>query len=229
MSTRLKHCRTILLLGASSLAACNSAAPAAQTDTSAAASAALTESGTPYAYERIPLDTTRAPGTVIDSVFPMPEMLHRFRQGLPRPAGFTGGASSKRELARQFVLALAAGDKPALGALALSRAEFAWIYFASVSDTVAANGMPPALRWDGLVLRSEKGIARALDRVGRKPLTLEDLDCPNPPVTSGAVTLHDGCTVRLSGTKGNQFSGKLFGAIVEHRGRYKFVSYSNDM
>ena len=214
------------LLFAVICASCTSGGDAPPRDST---SVALTPEGVPYAYDRKSLDTTRAPGTVIDSVFPMPEMIRRFRVGLPEPRGLIGGAESRQLLATQFVAALAARDRTALGRLTLSRAEFAYLYYPNSRDAAMANGMPPTLRWDVMTLASEKGVARALDRIGGKPLTLQALDCPTPPVTTGTITLHDDCTLRIARTDGSTFSGRLFGSIVEHAGRFKFAGYNNDM
>lgn len=191
--------------------------------------AAPATGGVPYAYDRVPLDTTPRTGGTIDSVFPMPEMLRRFREGLPALSALDGGATSRQELAQQFVAALATRDARALGQLTLSRAEFAWVYFPNSPDALMPNGLTPQLRWTQITLGSEKGIARALERVGGVPLTLATLDCPNPPVTTGALALHDGCTVALRRGDGTMFRGRLFGPIIETGGRFKFVGYSNDM
>ncbi len=159
----------------------------------------------------------------------MPEMIRRFRAGLPDPKGLVGGADSRRALATQFVAALAAGNRTTLGELTLSRAEFAYLYYPNSRDAGMTNGMPPTLRWDLMTLSSEKGIARAIDRIGGKPLTLQALDCPNPPATTGTITMHDGCTVRIGLVDGTTFNGRLFGSIIEHAGRFKFAGYNNDM
>ena len=196
----------------------------ARTDT-----AAVPAGGVSYAYDRVPLDTTRRSDAVIDSVFPMPEMLRRFRDGLPALTALDGGASSRQDLALQFVAALSARDTRTLGRLTLSRAEFAWLYFPNTPDALMPNCLSPQLRWTQITLNSEKGISRALERVGGSPLTLAALDCPNPPVTTGAIALHDACTVALNKTDGTSFRGRLFGPIIESGGRFKFVGYSNDM
>ena len=125
--------------------------------------------------------------------------------------------------------ALAAGDRLALGRLTLSRAEFAYLYYPASRDARMTNGLPPTLRWDLLTLNSEKGIARALDRIGRKPMRLGSVNCTDTPVTMGAIRQHDGCTVQLTLADSSAFAGRLFGSIIEHRGRFKFVGYSNDM
>ncbi len=206
--------------------ACGSTDAASHSDSSALA---RTPEGAPYAYERVPLDTTRLPGAVVDSIFPMPEMIRRFRLNLPDPRGLVGGADSRQSLAMRFVAALATADRATLGQLTLSRAEFAYLYYPNSRDAGMTNGMPPTLRWDLMTLSSEKGIGRAIDRIGGKPLTLQSLDCPNPPTTSGTIAMHDDCTVRIGRADGTTFTGRLFGSIIEHAGRFKFAGYNNDM
>jgi hypothetical protein len=200
--------------------------PATRVDSSRAA---VTPEGTPYAYERIALDTTRPPGTIIDSVFPIPEMIRRFRTGLPETSVLSDGEPTRQALVTRFIMALSRKDRSVLGRLTLSRAEFAYLYFPNTPDATNPNGMPPTLRWDGIMRNSEKGATRALSRVGGQSLTLEALDCPNAPVSSGAMRLHHGCTVRINQADGSVFNGRLFGSIIEIAGRFKFVGYSNDM
>ena len=214
------------LAGAVIAAACSKTSPSSD---ASATVAARDTNGVPFAYQRIPLDTSHTPGATIDSVFPMPEMVKRFRSGLPRLSSLQGGDASRQALVTHFVSALAASDRITLGQLVLSRAEFAWLYYPNSRDATMPNGLPPQRRWDQVTLNSEKGIGRALTRLGGKPITLESLDCPNPPVTTGAQKLHDGCTVKLTLADGTTFSGPLFGSIIEYAGRFKFVSYTNDM
>lgn len=221
--------RTLAALGVALIvAACTKTNPSSDAGTTAAAAARDTN-GVPFAYQRIALDTSHAPGAIIDSVFPMPQMVKRFRIGLPEFTSLQGGEVSRQALVTHFITALAASDKITLGKLVLSRAEFAWLYFPNSRGATMPNGLPPQRRWDQITLRSEKGIGRALTRLGGKPLTLESFDCPNPPVTTGAQKLHDGCTVKLKLADGTTFTGPLFGSIIEYAGRFKFVSYTNDM
>jgi hypothetical protein len=224
----IRFTRCTFTFGVALLAGCQPSAEGPRTDSGAAAMA-RTETGAPYAYERVALDTTRPPGTIIDSVFPMPEMIRRFRIGVPEVQSLTGGAESPRALVDRFVEALATKNTRALGAMTLSRAEFAWIYLPAVTDSSDSRAMPPALRWDNLLLPSEKGIARALDRIGGKALRVNALTCPSPATRRQAVVLHERCVVDLSSTDGAAFRGRLFSAIVEYHGQFKFLGYSNDM
>ena len=220
--------RALVAVVGLAIVACTSRADASRTARDATLPARAPD-GTVYAYDRLSLDTTRAPGSVIDSVFPMPEMIRRFQRGLAPVTALRGGARSRQQLVAAFIGALATRDKSRLGTLVLSRAEFAYVYFPNAPDGVNPNGLPPTLRWDGIVRNSEKGVARALTRIGGKPLTLESLDCRSAPVSTGATTLHDGCTVRIVARDGTRFDGRLFGSIIEYAGRFKFVSYTNDM
>ncbi len=199
-------------------------------DTVASDSAAASSGGTVYAYQRLPLDTTRAPGAIIDSTFPMPEQMRRFRHDLPAVATLIDGAPSIDSLVTRFIGALARGDRTALGRLTLSRAEFAWLYYPALTEQEGTTVMPPTLRWDGIVRNSEKGIMRALSRIGGRSLTLRALQCPPQQVrTLGDLRLHDGCRVTVAPAGDSLFTGRLFGPVIEHRGRFKFVGYANDM
>ena len=77
------------------LAACSSGKPATSADSATAAAAT---NGVAYAYNRLPLDTAHAAGTIIDSVFPMPEMIRRFRDGLPELTSLRDGPTSRQAL-----------------------------------------------------------------------------------------------------------------------------------
>jgi hypothetical protein len=96
-----------------------------------------------YAYERVPLDTSRPLGGVIDSIFPMPEMIRRFRVGLPAVDTLITAATSRDALAASFVQALATRDQRKLGQLTLSRAEFASVYVPNAPEINRVNGLPP--------------------------------------------------------------------------------------
>lgn len=208
------------------LAACSSGQPATSADSTTAAAAA---NGVAYAYNRVPLDTAHAAGAIIDSVFPMPEMIRRFRDGLPGLTSLQDGPESRQALVAQFITALATSNKATLGRLTLSRAEYAYLYFPNTPDASRENGLTPQRGWDQITRASEKGIGRALTRIGGKPITLESLHCPASPRTASPMRLHSGCTLTLGLADGTTFDGRLFGSIIEYAGRFKFVGYANDM
>ena len=208
------------------LAACSSGQPATSADSTTGAPAA---NGVAYAYNRAPMDTSHTAGAIIDSVFPMPEMIRRFRDGLPELTALRDGPQSRQALVAQFITALATSDKATLGRLTLSRAEYAYLYFPNTPDASRENGLTPQRGWDQITRASEKGIGRALTRIGGKPITLDALQCHAAPRTAGPMTLYLGCTLTLGLADGTKFDGRLFGSIIEYAGRFKFVGYANDM
>ena len=224
MTSRASACSTLLALSVLG-AACGSRTEA----TADAARATTSTSAVQYAYDRIPLDTMRPAGAIIDSVFPMPEMLRRFRNGLPAISTLQHGAASRDALVRSFVDALASSDRTTLGHMTLSRAEFAYVYFPNLADISSDAVLSPQRHWDQLTLNSEKGIGRALTRLGGTNLTLQAVACPASPIVRGALKLQERCTVRIGKADTTVFSGRLFGTIVEQAGRFKFVGYPNDM
>ncbi len=182
------------------------------------------------AASRIDLDTIRLSDSVIGARLNLSDELRRFRENLTEPFGLERGAPSRQALVQEFVTALAAKDAKRLGELAMSRAEFAYVYYPQSHDMMARDGgMPPSMRWDLLSLASEKGLARALDRMGGQPLTLVAMDCPNPPASMGPLSQHDGCSVQLARADGTLFRGQLFGSILEQAGQFKFIGYVNDL
>ena len=189
------------------------------------------------AAERSPPESTqdaarpwRAPGDQIDSILPMPELIRRFRVGLPEPAGFTGGARTRVELARRFLAAVAAEDGAALRELQVTLAEYAWLVFPVHVYSRPPYELDPALFWLQLGSASHKGITSTLARFSGRELRYLGLDCRADPTqllpgparlwTRCLVTFQDG-PVRLT--------QRLFGSIVERDGRAKLLSFANGL
>jgi hypothetical protein len=168
-----------------------------------------------------------APAGVIDSILPLDEDIRRFQADVADPGAFSAHATSREALVRQFVVRLAARDTAALRAMLVTRAEFAWLVYPGSSYTRAPYRTPPGLVWMQLTQDAAKGISRLL----RPELRVDGCvrhHCAGTPVRDGAVTLSRGCTVEVTVAGGGTRSGRLFGVIVEHAGRFKFASYETD-
>ena len=178
-----------------------------------------------------PDTTTRVvAGGVIDSIIPVEEALRRFRADMPeQPTELQNASRSRARLVERFVLALEARDTSALRAMALSRAEFAYLYYPFTQYTHKPYELAPALLWFLMQENSNKGIARALRRYGGKPLGYLDVKCRPEPKREGANMLWDACVLRLRGAAGDTVSRRMFGSIIERDGRYKLVSYATDL
>lgn len=171
----------------------------------------------------------RQPGDVVDSILPMEEHERRFREGLPEVTAFTGGEGSREALVRRFLDAVHRGDSSALGAMAVNRAEFAWLVFPHHLYRRPPYELDPEIFWLQIQAGSAKGAARLLERLRGTPLTLAGLTCQRDTlqVVAGELTMWGPCTVRYQ-TPDSTLERRLFGTMVEHRGMLKFLGYGND-
>lgn len=164
---------------------------------------------------------------VVDSGLPLEEALRRFREGLPVVASLENGEASRAALVRRFIRAVERSDTNKLRALAMSRAEFAYLYYPTSPHTRAPTRQAPDLVWFLHIQHSQKGVTRALNRHGGRPLHFLDFACTSPPRRAGANAVWDDCVMRLrEGT--DTVPVRMFGGIIEREGRFKIFSYSND-
>lgn len=172
--------------------------------------------------------TAHAPSHV-DSIFPIEEELRRFRAALPDPATtLEPGAQSIDELVARFLDALEAADTDALGELVITPAEFAYLHYPHTRFTRRPYEMSPALVWFQLENYGSKGLNRALARFGGRPLEHTGYDCPVDPEQEGPNRIWSGCVIRRTDpVSGDAVSLSLFGGIIEHGGRFKFINYAN--
>lgn len=167
---------------------------------------------------------------VIDSALPIDTLLRRFRATIPdTPTVLTGGATTPEALARALLSALAAGDTAKVRSLVLSRAEFAWLHYPHTKWTKPPYEMGPELVWLQISAASEKGLVRLIRRYGGSPLRFEALLCPDGTERDGPNTVATGCQVRFAAADSAARELRLFGSLLNRGGRYKFISYANDL
>lgn len=170
-------------------------------------------------------DSTR----VTSGAVSIAESLRRFREGLTPVTAFSGAAPSRDSLVWRFARAVERRDTLAVREMTLSRAEFAYLYYPSTQYVRRPYELAPETLWFLSQQNSEKGIGRVLQRYGGRPLGLLDNRCPRAVTAQGENRLWEECVVRyrLAGVDSAE-QRRLFGAIIERGGRYKFVSYAND-
>jgi hypothetical protein len=166
--------------------------------------------------------------TVVDSVLPMDVALDRFRADLAEPDRLRSGADSRDALVRSVVDALAASDTAAFEALAVNRAEWAWLYFPWSAVAKPPYELPAALAWFQAQERNRRGVLRALRDLGGHALNLRGYTCDPEPAREGANRIWTGCAVTLSRDGGDPVTLRLFGGLLERDGRFAVLSYSND-
>jgi hypothetical protein len=166
-------------------------------------------------------------GGVVDSALPREEALRRFTDGLPPADSLVGGAESRDELVAELMGALARSDTAALAGLAVTRSEFAYLYYPTSPRGKPPYDLEPGLMWFMLVQQRDRGLSRALERYGGTPISLLDDHCGEGVSREGENAVHGPCTVRWTGAGGDTLSVRLFSQILEHGGRFKFLNYGN--
>jgi len=201
----------ILLAGF--LAACGSQDPAADpaADTGAVATA---EARTPVH---------------VDSIFPIEEEIRRFREGMTPVSAFTGGETSKEALVDALLRRLEAADTTGVAELAMTRTEFAFLYYPHTMYTRPPYELSPALVWFQQQNRSSRGLSRLLQAYAGKTLHDTGFRCPDEGEAFGEGRIWHGCTVLGVVPTGESVEERLFGSILELDGRYKLVSFSNEL
>lgn len=174
-------------------------------------------------------DTSTAKATVVDSAVPRDVALANFRRCCASTDSLTGGAPSRDSLVVRFVRAIESKDTAALRSMLLSRAEFAWLYYDTNPQSRPPYDLSPSLMWFLTEGNSSKGIGRALDEYGDKPLRYVGYACDTVASHEGANTVWGPCTVKVRGGRNDTISLRLFGPLIERAGRWKFVSYGNKL
>lgn len=140
-----------------------------------------------------------------------------------------GGRESRDSLVAAYVKALGARDTAALAAMAVSRAEFAYLYYPTTPQGRPPYDLAPELMWFLLDQRSEQGLSRALKVYGGQDLTFLGYDCGTGESVEGENTVWGPCQVRFRRADGDTLTRRLFSQIMHRGGRYKFLNYSNKL
>jgi hypothetical protein len=164
-----------------------------------------------------------------DSTLSRVDVMRRLQREFDSVDHLAGGTSSREELVRRFLEALSAGDSSALRDLAVTKQEFAWIYYPT-----ATMGLPPYdvradLLWYLVERRGYHGFHQLLRQRGRQPLEYRSHRCAPEPTVEGSNQIWGPCSVSYRPKDGAPVRERLFGLIIERHGRFKFVSYSNPL
>ncbi len=169
-----------------------------------------------------------AVGNSADSATSMTYLLRRFQSRSPdRPATLAHAAASRDELARHFIDALRASDTLALARMRLSRSEFAHLFFPGSIFMAPPYELDPEVVWMQTDGASDKGLLRLMREFGGADLGYLRLEC-QPPQVHGEARLH-GCDVLRLRAPADTVTERMFGAIMERSGQFKFFSFQNSL
>jgi hypothetical protein len=169
-----------------------------------------------------------SPRTIVDSVFSVEAEIARFKAARHGAAArrLEGGASSRDELVRRFVAALEQRDTAALRSLVLNAGEFIDLYYPTSLYARPPYKQSPELRWFLMQENSNKGFHRLLQRYGGRPAGYAGYRCADTPNVEGDNRIWDRCTIAWAL---HPTPLRAFSTIIERSGRYKFMSWANDL
>jgi hypothetical protein len=172
----------------------------------------------------------KIPGYVVDSIFPPAEALRRFRDasGTARPLQLSEGDTSVLALFTGYVNALRTRDSVAVLRYALTRPEYAWLYFDGSPEQ--QSGLVPQAAWALTESRSNVGLGRAAGRVSAIGTSrVVKATCGPTTVTLPAAELIGPCAVVLEASNGTRTTVPLARMVMRRDGRVKLVSFANDL
>ncbi len=143
------------------------------------------------------------------------------------PDSLSDGAHSESDLVSRFVAAVEAVDTATLRHLAITRGEFAYLYYPASPMSRPPYQLEPDLMWMQINSQRNRGLDRLLSQYGGHPLHYISHDC-TPPQQYGGLTLIRTCRV-VHKKHAEILAEPLFGSIIAVRGRYKFVGYANKL
>jgi hypothetical protein len=181
------------------------------------------------ACERRPAPVSAQTGATFTADSTRQAQLRRFREGLPEVEELQDGAPGLDHLVQAYLAALEARDTTALKSLTLSRSEFAWVYYPTNPQARPPYDLEPGLLWFMTGQHSGKGLGRALETFGGKPMHYAGTSCDRTASKEGENTVYGPCLVRLVQSRGDTTQIRMFGLVIERHGRWKFVSYANKL
>jgi hypothetical protein len=165
---------------------------------------------------------------IVDSILPSGVALQRFQSELVPVRGLSSGVRSRDELVTRFVRAVESADTATLETLVVTKAEYAFLYFPTSTYSRKPYELPPEIAWLLSEQNSLKGLTRLTRRLGGKRLSYRSYECSDT-VNEGENRFWRTCQVSyIDPMSGQPVNRRLFGAIMEHAGRFKFLSYAND-
>ena len=164
-----------------------------------------------------------------DSILPREEALRRFQENLPAVTSLEPAHPSRDELVNSFILALRRRDTIALNSMAITSAEFAYLYYPTNPQSLPPYDLEPGLMWRMLLQRSDRGIRRALARYGGRKIELLSYDCGREVSREGANIISGPCVMRVRNERGQAVAVRLLGRVIERGGGFKVLSFSNKL
>ncbi len=131
-------------------------------------------------------------------------------------------------MARAVVRGFAEKDLEALRELALTEAEFTDLVWPKLPASRPERNLPLDYVWKDLAGKSDANLRARLAGWEDRGFVLVSVTFTGEVTDYGTFKVHRDSQLELRDHNGQEQSGRLFGSMIEHRGRYKVFSYVVD-
>lgn len=135
---------------------------------------------------------------------------------------------SPEAVARAVVKALSERNLEGLRSLALTRDEFRVLVWPKLPASRPERNLPMDYVWDELAAKSDASLRARLAGWQDRGFSLVSVEFKGEITDHGTYIVHRDTVLTLKDRDGRQEAGRLFGSIIQQRGRYKVFSYVVD-
>ena len=136
--------------------------------------------------------------------------------------------ASPEEAARAALKLVAAGDADSLVRLALTESGFREAVYPRLPASRPERNTSADFLWEMLHQRSRSSLAYTLDRYGGRRYELLAVDFLGETTDYGDFQVHRETVLTVRDPGGNEGTLRVFGAMLEHDGRYQIFSFVTD-
>ena len=135
---------------------------------------------------------------------------------------------SPEAVARAVISGMAAGDLAALKRLAISEAEFRDLVWPRLPASRPERNLPLEYVWNDLAAKSDANLRARLAGWQDRGFVLVSLSFKGGTEDYGTFKVHRETVLILRDRDAREQTGRLFGSILEYKGRFKVFSYVVD-
>ena len=136
--------------------------------------------------------------------------------------------ASPEAVASAVVAGMATGNLAALQDLAVSEAEFRDLVWPRLPASRPERNLPFEYVWNDLAAKSDANLRARLGGWQDRGFSLVSLSFKGGTEDYGTFKVHRETVLVLKDREALEQTGRLFGSILEHRGRFKVFSYVVD-
>ncbi len=135
---------------------------------------------------------------------------------------------SPEAVANAVVAGMAVGDLAGLRNLAVSEAEFRDLVWPRLPASRPERNLPLDYVWNDLAAKSDANLRARLAGWQDRGFVLVSLSFKGGVEDYGTFKVHRETVLTLKDREGSEQTGRLFGSILEYKGRFKVFSYVVD-